>query len=919
MTTALQVLTPVLPTGQVAQAYSVTLACTGGTGTWTWAVTAGTLPSGLALSSAGVVSGTPASAGTGTVTVTVTDTAANTATMVLATTMITGPVGNPAGGPWHLAFADEFNVAYPTPYGTGVNPAVWADHLINGDMFRTNDDGEIQWYPHGYYGQSVSSSHLTLTAQHQAPQGIDPSCPSGDMIPGDTSSNPGSYTSAMLSSHLAYNFTYGYVEIYMSHPGTTQPGAWPQMAMYTRDNVWPPEIDIDEFNPGNHPNQTHNGYDNDQDVYQSGYFTPSSGFHTWGMALTPGNVTFYFDGGQSYQASYNGKAYPWFLIYTLAVQTGAGSGGFPYSMSIDYIRAWTMAGAPPVPVITSISPASGVPSGGSVTVNFGTVTGATSYRVTASPADCMADGLGGSAVTLSTRYTATGTTSPLTVTGLPGARWNFTVCAVNAGGYSAESAPAGPQIINIQLVTKVLPAAITGIPYSVTLAAQAGFPPYAWSVSGGALPSWATLNTSTGVISGTPAGTGTSSFTVRVAGTASWSGASTAANSITQALTLAVTGGTGGVSPGTALLAGSGTLGGTPLVTLQGRETAALSGTGTLAAVVTGAAPPSGLPLLAGSGTLAAAVTVITVPFYATLVAGPAGGAGSWMATGSADGPPDGVFATWTAPVAVLSGAVALSGAGTISSGGTGSRVSGAAALTGAGLFAGKGTSTTASSTAPVGPAGAWTLVFEDDFTGTSLNTSNWTAVNDQSQPNNNNVYLNPANVSVSGGYCRLVLSSSSQGSMICSNSSSGLGTANGPTVAVGDCCEASINFPGPSGDQAYNWPAWWTSGPSWPAAGEIDIWESYNGTPSALNYHSPSGANNGPFPSGSWCNSFHTYTCVRGSSSMQVWWDGVLERTVTRNDNGGAQAMRVNVGSGNSSSYSAVVLVKYVRMWTPG
>ena len=538
-----------LPTGQVSQAYSATLAAFGGTGSLTWKVSSGTLPAGLSLApSTGVISGTPTAASTGSVTFQVTDASNNTATAGFIMTTITGPVGGLTG--YTLAFADEFNVAYSTPYGTGPNPNVWADHLINGDMFRTNDDGEIQWYPHGYHGHSVANSILTLTAQIQSPRSIDPTCPTGDMIPGDTSSNPGTATSAMIASYLAYNMTYGYVEIYMQHPSCSSPGPWPQMAMYTRDNDWPPEIDIDEFNPGGHNNQTHNGYyDANSDPYQSYYFSPSSGYHAWGMALSPTHVTFYYDGTQTYQTTYDGNAFAWFLTYTLGVQTGA-SGGFPYSVGIDYIRAWTVTGVPPVPVITSISPSTGLASGGSIVVNFNTVSGATSYRVTASPTDAMADGYGGTSVTDTSRFNASGTTSPLTITGLPsGVRWNITCCAINATGYSAESAPVGPQMINIQMVTTILPAATIGTPYTATLAATAGVTPYTWSISSGTLPPGLALNASTGVISGTPTGPG-SAFTVKVSGSTSWSGGTTVANSATASLSIPMGGSAGGGSTG---------------------------------------------------------------------------------------------------------------------------------------------------------------------------------------------------------------------------------------------------------------------------------------------------------------------------------------------------------------------------------
>src|SRR5664279_5485197 len=69
----------------------------------------------------------------------------------------------------------------------------------------------------------------------------------------------------------------------------------------------------------------------------------------------------------------------------------------------------------------------------------------------------------------------------------------------------------GPLLIT----TKALPAGTTSVPYSATLGAAGGTPPYTWTILGN-LPSGLTLNPSTGVISGTPTASGTSSIEVQV-------------------------------------------------------------------------------------------------------------------------------------------------------------------------------------------------------------------------------------------------------------------------------------------------------------------------------------------------------------------------------------------------------------------
>lgn len=67
-----------LSNGTVGLAYNQTITSSGGTGPYTYAVTSGSLPAGLSLSSGGVISGTPSSSGSSSFTVTATDAASCT-------------------------------------------------------------------------------------------------------------------------------------------------------------------------------------------------------------------------------------------------------------------------------------------------------------------------------------------------------------------------------------------------------------------------------------------------------------------------------------------------------------------------------------------------------------------------------------------------------------------------------------------------------------------------------------------------------------------------------------------------------------------------------------------------------------------------------------------------------------------------
>jgi hypothetical protein len=77
VSSSLSITTPTtLPSGAVGAPYSITLAAIGGTGPYRWAVTSGTLPNGVTLSSStGVIRGTPTNAGAFTFNVVVSDSA----------------------------------------------------------------------------------------------------------------------------------------------------------------------------------------------------------------------------------------------------------------------------------------------------------------------------------------------------------------------------------------------------------------------------------------------------------------------------------------------------------------------------------------------------------------------------------------------------------------------------------------------------------------------------------------------------------------------------------------------------------------------------------------------------------------------------------------------------------------------------
>jgi hypothetical protein len=222
----------------------------------------------------------------------------------------------------------------------------------------------------------------------------------------------------------------------------------------------------------------------------------------------------------------------------------------------------------------------------------------------------------------------------------------------------------------------------------------------------------------------------------------------------------------------------------------------------------------------------------------------------------------------------------------------------------------------------PVGdPLGrAWTPVLDDEFSGTSIDTSKWVALNGWG---NNNVTSNAKNCTESGGNLVLALPGDGTGCDLYSSQAYGAG-ANARALLVGDYLEARIFFPGPGTaptSTLYNWPAFWAYDGSgnW-LGGENDIAEALN----HMEYNYTSSKANGKLtPTGSWGNSWHVYGIYRAATSVQVFYDGVRIGTITTSDDAGPESIMFTSGRSNTccgapTQYGPAgnVLVDWVRDW---
>jgi hypothetical protein len=149
-----------LPYAILNQSYSQTLQATGGIQPYTYAITAGSLPPGITLSTGGVISGTPTAVGAYSFTVTVTDTEtpAQTASLPLILQVIypTGPNDGELNGPYAYLFQGYDDVAVGL---LAYQTATIGSFTANGAGVLTN--GELD----ANHQASTSATGNTVTTQ----------------------------------------------------------------------------------------------------------------------------------------------------------------------------------------------------------------------------------------------------------------------------------------------------------------------------------------------------------------------------------------------------------------------------------------------------------------------------------------------------------------------------------------------------------------------------------------------------------------------------------------------------------------------------------------------------------------------------------------------------------------------------------
>ncbi|POH60216.1 beta strand repeat-containing protein [Arthrobacter glacialis] len=592
-----------LPAGTVAGAYNQSMVAAGGIGPYSYAITAGALPAGLSLSSAGVLSGTPTAGGTFTFDVQATDTGGFTGTRayslsVAAPTIGIAPTVMPAMRALDPVSATVTANGGTAPYAytvtAGALPAgvtLSSAGALTGTpttagpysftvQARDSSTGAGPYLAARTYSGTVAAPQLPVIIPTTLPSvvvgmaysqqltgvnGVGPftfeldsgAWPAGitmnsaGLISG-TPTAGGSFLPGLKVTDSRGRESIRQFPFFMGRPTFSfAPATIPGATAYS-----PYSVDL-TVSGGVGPYT----YSRTSGALPSGITLASDGTLSGTTTVGPGTYSFTvsvtdsttgggpYSGLKDYQLTVAAPTFPSITPGTVP----AGTGGIAYSQQLSGatgVAPYTFSvGSGELPAGISLSSAgllSGTPTeAGTFRVavkvaDARTLSNTTNYTITiAAPVIAVTSAtLPGAnvGVIYSVDAGATGGTAPysfavsagslpagLTLTAAgklagtptaPGTR-NFTITATDKLGftgsrmYSLFSTPAA-----LVLGPASLPAPAAGDAYSAQLATTGGYGTFSYAITSGTLPTGLSLDTGTGLISGTPTAVGSYGFTV---------------------------------------------------------------------------------------------------------------------------------------------------------------------------------------------------------------------------------------------------------------------------------------------------------------------------------------------------------------------------------------------------------------------
>jgi hypothetical protein len=222
----------------------------------------------------------------------------------------------------------------------------------------------------------------------------------------------------------------------------------------------------------------------------------------------------------------------------------------------------------------------------------------------------------------------------------------------------------------------------------------------------------------------------------------------------------------------------------------------------------------------------------------------------------------------------------------------------------------------------PLGVAGSWKLAFDDEFSGSSLDSTKWSTGwfgSGITGPVNSSELecYDPSQVVQSNGELDLNLIKKSE---TCGGTSrpytSGIVTTNGKFSFTYGYVEVRSWLPADSSGAIADWPGIWANGQSWPTDGELDILEGLSGS-ACWHFHSPSGGPGG-CANGTWTGGWHTFGADWQPGSVTYYYDGIKVGAITTGITGAPLYIILGLGSDPNSTVTAPATQRtdYVRVW---